>query len=628
MAGAHYAITSFLTPSAKFITIRRNSIALSSLSVPFPSKLIRRKNYLRPKLLETLTKPYPITPLPPHEPPKDPIIPVEIPHRVDIELPSVQVPSEPCVADAGEDEQKVDLSEISGTVGTPGVPAVSVGTLSTRSVLKLGMYLVGIFVVQTICAVLVFGSADSDQKHGNSEIETEPSINGMNEKKLLLNGNGISFGEKSESKPGYFVYVNESELEAKIAEIRMMAREARESEGKNAKTVGVESDIDDGEDDEVVNGNPTPRGIEKEVYERLFKLQKRLNSVQKKSPGSLSKSGLNSVQQKSPVSLSKSGKVEDKVNKEKDSLSAKEMDSNLIFKKNHKFRSQLTKPRNDDVKGFQGLEDNGNVSKKKKSNSAPLDSMVRSGSTRNSELNSFDSVQHIDLSNDNLKEINSGSLQKDDTRELISKESNSSQDADEKMEKTEVRKDTDVDKTKANTGVVQETSNERPSIEVTKSTKSSELKTLSSQGKKVGSKTVANKAKSKQSDYKKDLWWLNLPYVLAILLRRGYDGAGGLYTLMSTSSSNTQDQSASSSYTVAFEDRSEANNFCNLLEICFEDLGDFSADIVPLSNKDLREGVESNSMKLIVVKKGQLKLYAGQPLADVEMALRALIEQN
>lgn len=627
MAGAHYAITSFLIPSVKITTIRRNSIALSSLSVPFPSKLTRRKNYLRPKLLETLTKPYPITPLPPHEPPKHPMIPVEIPHQVDIELPSVQVPSEPCVADAGEDEQKVDLSKISGTVGTPGVPAVSVGTFSTRSVLKLGMYLVGIFVVQTICAVLVFGSADSDQKHGNSEIETEPNINGLNKKKLLLNGNGISFGEKSESKPGSFVNVNESELEAKIAEIRMMAREARESEGNNAKTIGVESDIDDGEDDGDVNGNPTPRGIEKEVYERLFKLQKRLNSVQKKSPGSLSKSGLNSVQKKSPVSLSKSGKVEDNVNKEKDSLSAKEMDSNLIFKRNHKFRNQLTKPRND-VKGFQGLEDNGNVSKKKKSNSEPLDSMVRSGSTRNSELNSFDSVQQIDLPNDNLKEIKSGSLQKDDTRELISKESKSSQDADEKMEKTEMRKDTDVEKTKANTGVVQETSNERPSIEVTKSTKSSELKTLSSQGKKVGSKPVTDKAKGKQSDYKKDLWWLNLPYVLAILLRRGYDGAGGLYTLKSTSSSNTQDQSASSSYIVAFEDRSEANNFCNLLEICFEDLGDFSADIVPLSNKDLREGVESNSMKLIVVKKGQLKLYAGQPLADVEMALRALIEQN
>lgn len=627
MAGAHYAITSFLIPSVKITTIRRNSIALSSLSVPFPSKLTRRKNYLRPKLLETLTKPYPITPLPPHEPPKHPMIPVEIPHQVDIELPSVQVPSEPCVADAGEDEQKVDLSKISGTVGTPGVPAVSVGTFSTRSVLKLGMYLVGIFVVQTICAVLVFGSADSDQKHGNSEIETEPNINGLNKKKLLLNGNGISFGEKSESKPGSFVNVNESELEAKIAEIRMMAREARESEGNNAKTIGVESDIDDGEDDGDVNGNPTPRGIEKEVYERLFKLQKRLNSVQKKSPGSLSKSGLNSVQKKSPVSLSKSGKVEDNVNKEKDSLSAKEMDSNLIFKRNHKFRNQLTKPRND-VKGFQGLEDNGNVSKKKKGNSEPLDSMVRSGSTRNSELNSFDSVQQIDLPNDNLKEIKSGSLQKDDTRELISKESKSSQDADEKMEKTEMRKDTDVEKTKANTGVVQETSNERPSIEVTKSTKSSELKTLSSQGKKVGSKPVTDKAKGKQSDYKKDLWWLNLPYVLAILLRRGYDGAGGLYTLKSTSSSNTQDQSASSSYIVAFEDRSEANNFCNLLEICFEDLGDFSADIVPLSNKDLREGVESNSMKLIVVKKGQLKLYAGQPLADVEMALRALIEQN
>ena len=31
---------------------------------------------------------------------------------------------------------------------------------------------------------------------------------------------------------------------------------------------------------------------------------------------------------------------------------------------------------------------------------------------------------------------------------------------------------------------------------------------------------------------------------------------------------------------------------------------------------------------MIVVKKGQLQLYAGQPFADVEMALYSLIEQN
>lgn len=75
-------------------------------------------------------------------------------------------------------------------------------------------------------------------------------------------------------------------------------------------------------------------------------------------------------------------------------------------------------------------------------------------------------------------------------------------------------------------------------------------------------------------------------------MRRGseHEEPGGLYTLRVTS--RTDDLGASqtddlgdSSYTVAFEDRGDANNFCYLLESFFEDLGDFSADIVPLSIK-------------------------------------------
>jgi hypothetical protein len=66
-------------------------------------------------------------------------------------------------------------------------------------------------------------------------------------------------------------------------------------------------------------------------------------------------------------------------------------------------------------------------------------------------------------------------------------------------------------------------------------------------------------------------------------MRRGSDHEeqGGLYTLKSASSAQEQ----INSYTVAFEDRVDANNFCFLLESFFEDLGDFSADIVPISIK-------------------------------------------
>ncbi|KAJ0601978.1 hypothetical protein HanIR_Chr03g0134701 [Helianthus annuus] len=81
-------------------------------------------------------------------------------------------------------------------------------------------------------------------------------------------------------------------------------------------------------------------------------------------------------------------------------------------------------------------------------------------------------------------------------------------------------------------------------------------------------------------------------------------------------------------HTVAFEDRSDATNFCYLLESFFEDLNNFRTNIIPIPTNELEEEVKSQKMKVVVVKKGQLKLYVGQPLEDVESALRALIEQQ
>lgn len=57
---------------------------------------------------------------------------------------------------------------------------------------------------------------------------------------------------------------------------------------------------------------------------------------------------------------------------------------------------------------------------------------------------------------------------------------------------------------------------------------------------------------------------------------------GGLFTLKIPS--KTQD-AEESTYTVAFEDHVDANNFCYLLESFFEELGNFTADIVPLPTK-------------------------------------------
>lgn len=70
--------------------------------------------------------------------------------------------------------------------------------------------------------------------------------------------------------------------------------------------------------------------------------------------------------------------------------------------------------------------------------------------------------------------------------------------------------------------------------------------------------------------------------VKVILMQRGSNGGQkALYRLKFTS--KDQDQGDDDSYTVAFEDQADANNFSFLLESFFKDLGDFSADPVPMS---------------------------------------------
>ena len=64
-------------------------------------------------------------------------------------------------------------------------------------------------------------------------------------------------------------------------------------------------------------------------------------------------------------------------------------------------------------------------------------------------------------------------------------------------------------------------------------------------------------------------------------MRRGFgeQGTSGLFSVKINS--QVQDDN-DYSYTVAFEDHADANNFCLLLESFFEDLGDFSADPSPM----------------------------------------------
>ncbi|XP_078446870.1 ABC subfamily C protein isoform X2 [Wolffia australiana] len=134
-----------------------------------------------------------------------------------------------------------------------------------------------------------------------------------------------------------------------------------------------------------------------------------------------------------------------------------------------------------------------------------------------------------------------------------------------------------------------------------------------------------NTAKYSASSNEDRLWWLTLSHVLAIFLHRGSARTQfrGLYTLKHESES---DKGSNTSYTVVFQDRADATNFCYLLESFFENLEDFCADVIPMSTKELHDAVKSDGLQVIVVRKGQLRLYAGQPLAEAEMQLSSILD--
>ncbi|XVF62586.1 hypothetical protein PTKIN_Ptkin09bG0020300 [Pterospermum kingtungense] len=581
MAGA----VSSISPTFSFVPkFSLKPLMSSPISTPLPLKPTKRKNYLRPKILKTLTKPFPsfiptnpITPLeesPPESKPLDvvvfeptnPITPLEEsppetkPLDVVVFEPhSVEIPNP--VLEETDKVEEFRVSEASG--GVAGENIGWFGKFSAHSVLKFGLYFVAVFVFQTLIAVWVMGNGNSEDKDGN--------LNGSQGNNRSKNGKFLNNG-KVGAVSRNVLYLDDSEMDQKVEEIRAMAREARKIEAKEMKNGDEEGDMMD------ENLNSKARiGFEKEIGARLNKLEKKLNSKRENFPGS-------------SISF---------LDKLKDSENAEEMNKKLFIKKKYKFRA-LEKNSRTGVKGFPSLKD-GMAS----NNKNPI-------ATTDSEIEEVD-----------------------DGKTVVSANSDSLPSNRKKIEKI---KEEELGALHNNTSAGSESGQERLSAEVMKSRKSRDLDIQNSQiftkenqetRKKsdVSNKPPAHKVKDGQSGIKTDPWWQNLPYVLAIFMQRGVDreGAGGLFTLQV--SSDGQDQSRTSC-TVAFEDHSDANNFCYLLECFFEDLGDFSAEVVPTSVKELCEAVKLHAKKVIVVKKGQLKLYAGQPFAEVEMALHSLIEDN
>lgn len=170
------------------------------------------------------------------------------------------------------------------------------------------------------------------------------------------------------------------------------------------------------------------------------------------------------------------------------------------------------------------------------------------------------------------------------------------------------------------------TPNSQMEVSDPKTSTTSEMHTVSEplSSDKHGNTLSMRKIKDKQQNGDPSPWWLSLPYALVILMRKSSEGEGmeGFYTLRVYS--DTENQSYTP-YIVAFQARNDARNFSYLLESVFEDLPDASIDVVPLPTKELKQVAESLENKVIVVKKGELKLYAGQPLAEVDTALRSLV---
>eukprot|EP01018_Ginkgo_biloba_P035635 Gb_15616 [translate_table: standard] len=113
------------------------------------------------------------------------------------------------------------------------------------------------------------------------------------------------------------------------------------------------------------------------------------------------------------------------------------------------------------------------------------------------------------------------------------------------------------------------------------------------------------------------LWWLDLSYVLCIGLYRNYEGdvLRGLYTL---EMAPDLELASKPCHTIAFQDRGDATNFCYILQSHFKELENSSAHVIPRSAKEFYEEAKLRAFKVTVIKKGQLQLYVGQPLKEVE----------
>ncbi|CAN4113555.1 unnamed protein product [Withania somnifera] len=507
---------------------RKSLLLACALTTPRPRKLSNRKNYLRPKILKTTSKP------PKNEPLETPIQHTPIVNDTETtfyETPLQQTHIFPSDIAAGDqlktsENQQLRLSEVSDPSGAVNATA---GTFGKGSMLKFGLWVVGAFVFQTVCAVWILGSADYSGKnkildrndYKNEVLDLDLKSKSKYKLRMFVNGDG-----KKSIENGGAVFVDEAEMEKKIEEIRHMAREAREKERLERKG----SDIDE-EREEENEDSDVKMGIKKEVDERLIKLRKRIGQVRNKQP-------TNSVTYPT-VDFDKN------VRDDGGNLDEKEPGAALMFKRKQKFREFASKPSNK-PKGFMDLDHQSvgtNGDKTLKGNTKVLKNGNREGGvdvSGNDEVDLLTLDSHGVASGENIE-----------------------------------RKGNTGDAEPISPLWVKKSSENKESGRKERSAKNVEARKVDVI--KVGKKNSLEKSRRKKKELHQT--WRNLNQELAIRMRRGHDDEGpeGLFALK-----NSFQVNGSLSHTVTFEDRGDATNFCYLLQSFFEDLGDFSAEIVPL----------------------------------------------
>lgn len=534
----------------------KSRIVSSSLPSSFPSR-VRRTNHLRQKILKTLeNKPYPDT-----DTSNRKITPISIEESVQ--------------------KQVIEYEQLTVTETTGFIDEI-LARVSTKSFGKIGLYLVGAFVFQTICAVVIFGSSNLDD-------EDDDNLSSDGNKKARVRR--LKSEPKSKSEPNLLLDVNrnvtetdEFEMDDRIVEIQQMAREAREIEKMEARRKGLVEEGDDDVDIDIDHDLIDKTVKEKEVDARLMKLRKSLEGDYEKPP------------LKFPTNEGGEGV----------SVANQAFDS-LMFKKKQKYKSPSIDS-GDKPKGFTGSKDSHGV------NGSLINGISASDDVSSDNgVDILDKSEQVGLPNGNVSEI-SVVTRVDDNKEQEPKAGTSNKPKlDKQAGEAEKLGKSSNQETRKPRGFGKESSG------TAVSTKNDDLnRNGNSKGKKGGSKKPARNVEDK-------FWWTRLPYVLAVLMQRSGNGeeSEGFFTLKSTSETKN-----GLSHTVAFEDRGDATNFCYLLEFFFEDLGDFNAILIPIPTNELEEEVKSQNMNVVVVKKGQLQLYVGQPLTDVEASLRTLIDSE